>query len=179
MLIATFGPSTGWSGKTITQEGGAFTLEGHGTVTAQDVLAYDEKGQLIWAYDGLREWVQQLATVGAVAALQIPPIEATPPLMGSKVTGKPKRPLYRRWWVYVVGVFVLLFAIGAISNAVNPPKKPHPVAMQTAATTPTQTPSPPSTLPSIGKRTTASQCSRTSRRNPRCSPPKTSATGPV
>src|SRR5262249_23015566 len=34
-------------------------------------------------------------------------------------------------------------------------------------------------FPNIGIRTNMSQCSRTSRLNPRCSPPKTKATGPL
>ena len=41
MLIATFGPTTGWVGKTITWDEGVFTLAGHGVVTAADVLKYD------------------------------------------------------------------------------------------------------------------------------------------
>ena len=49
MPVATFGPTTGWSGKTITYEAGVFTLEEHGVITTADVLSYDEKGQLIWA----------------------------------------------------------------------------------------------------------------------------------
>jgi len=58
MLVATFTTSTGWAGKTITYEEGGFTLEGHGAILAADVLAYDGQGQLEWAYDSLREWVQ-------------------------------------------------------------------------------------------------------------------------
>ena len=33
MIIATFGPDTGWAGKTITQVGDVFTLEGHGPIS--------------------------------------------------------------------------------------------------------------------------------------------------
>ena len=63
MVIATFGPSTGWSGRSITYDAGQFVLEGHGPISAANVNNYDELSQLIWAYDGLREWVQ--ASVGA------------------------------------------------------------------------------------------------------------------
>ena len=63
MLIATFGPTTQWVGKTITYDNGLFTLEGHGPIPAQGVLDYDRQGHLAWAYDGLREWVQGLAVV--------------------------------------------------------------------------------------------------------------------
>ena len=41
MVIATFGPTTAWHGKTITYENQQFTLEGHGAITAQDVVAYE------------------------------------------------------------------------------------------------------------------------------------------
>lgn len=57
MLVATFGPSTGWAGKTITREGEVFTLEDHGPISAADVMEYDRQGQLVWANDGTRAWV--------------------------------------------------------------------------------------------------------------------------
>lgn len=57
MIIATFGPTTGWAGKAITREGEVFTLEGHGPITAADVMEYDRQGQLVWANDGARAWV--------------------------------------------------------------------------------------------------------------------------
>ena len=60
MVIATFNSATGWAGKTITYDDGVFTLEGHGTITAQDVLSYDEAGHIEWAHDGLRDWTRQL-----------------------------------------------------------------------------------------------------------------------
>ena len=62
MLIATFNASTGWAGKTVHHENDQFVLEGHGPISAADVLAYDEQGYLDWANDGTRAWVQ--ATVG-------------------------------------------------------------------------------------------------------------------
>ena len=34
MLLATFGPTVGWAGKTITFENEQFTLEGHGVISA-------------------------------------------------------------------------------------------------------------------------------------------------
>jgi len=61
MLIATFGPSTGWVGKKIVYEGQRFVLEGYGEITAQGVLEYDRQAHLDWAYDGLREWVGEMA----------------------------------------------------------------------------------------------------------------------
>ncbi len=80
MLVATFGPTTGWAGRTITFYDGRFTLEGHGFVTAHDVLEYDRQGHLAWAYDGLREWAYSLAP---------PPPPARPP---SRARRRPSRP---------------------------------------------------------------------------------------
>jgi hypothetical protein len=57
MLIATFGPSTAWVGKTIAFEDEQFILEGHGPITASDVMEYDRQGHLLWASDGTRAWV--------------------------------------------------------------------------------------------------------------------------
>lgn len=57
MLIATFGPTTAWAGKTITREGDTFILEGHGRITAADVMEYDRQGQPVWVNDGTRAWV--------------------------------------------------------------------------------------------------------------------------
>ena len=73
MLIATFGPSTGWSGKKITREGDAFVLEDHGPITAADVMEYDRQGQLQWATEGTRGWVgSQIQTVAAPHAASSP-----------------------------------------------------------------------------------------------------------
>jgi hypothetical protein len=60
MIIATFNAATGWAGKSITHDEGVFTLEGHGPITAQDVLSYDAAGHIEWAYDGLKDWTCQL-----------------------------------------------------------------------------------------------------------------------
>lgn len=62
MIIATFGPTTGWAGKTITREGDVFTLEDHGPITAVDVMEYDRQGHLVWANDGTRSRVVAAAT---------------------------------------------------------------------------------------------------------------------
>lgn len=58
MVIATFGPTTGWVGKTITFKKKQFILEGYGPVTAQDVMEYDKQGHLVWADSGKRAWVE-------------------------------------------------------------------------------------------------------------------------
>jgi hypothetical protein len=72
MLIATFGPTTGWAGKTITREGDAFILQDHGPISAADVMEYDGQGHLIWADQGTRAWI------GSLARTQVPPHSDSP-----------------------------------------------------------------------------------------------------
>jgi hypothetical protein len=62
MRVATFGPTTAWMGIGIEYDGRQFHLEGHGAIPPQALLDYDRLGQIDWAYAGLREWVQTLAT---------------------------------------------------------------------------------------------------------------------
>jgi hypothetical protein len=61
LVVATFGASTAWCGKTIVFSDGVFFLEDHGPIQAADVLTYEEQGDLGWAYDGFRDWVAQCA----------------------------------------------------------------------------------------------------------------------
>ncbi len=61
MLIATFGPSTGWAGRQITFEDDAFMLEGYGPLSPADVREYDRQGHLTWANDATRAWVESTA----------------------------------------------------------------------------------------------------------------------
>ena len=68
MIIATFNSTTGWVGRTINHDDGVFTLEGHGSITAQDVLSYDQAGHIEWAYDGLKDWMCQLCQSAAESA---------------------------------------------------------------------------------------------------------------
>jgi hypothetical protein len=64
MLVATFGSTTGWVGKTITHENGTFTLQDHGPITAAAVMEYDRQGHLLWPNEGTRAWVGGLARMG-------------------------------------------------------------------------------------------------------------------
>ena len=75
MIIATFGASTAWQGKSITFDDGRFMLEDLGQIQPQAVVEYDRQGHLQWAYDGLREWVYQ--TAGEAPAPVAPSV--TPP----------------------------------------------------------------------------------------------------
>ena len=67
MLVATFGPTTGWSGKVITLDGELFTLQDYGPITASDVLTYDRQGHLVWADGGMRAWVESKASAPQAA----------------------------------------------------------------------------------------------------------------
>jgi hypothetical protein len=71
MLIATFGPTTEWVGKTIIREGDVFLLEDHGPVSARDVMEYDKQGHLVWADVGTRAWVGSLALAAPAAPATI------------------------------------------------------------------------------------------------------------
>jgi hypothetical protein len=66
--VATFGASTGWVGRGIDYENGQFTLDGHGVIPPEALLDYDGRGQIEWAYAGLREWVQAWVTQSAATA---------------------------------------------------------------------------------------------------------------
>ena len=77
MLIATFGPTTAWVGKTITREGDSFILEGHGPITATDVMDYDRRGQLVWASDGVRAWVGSRARSASDSRIASSPVLPT------------------------------------------------------------------------------------------------------
>lgn len=155
MIIATFGPSTGWAGKTIDYNDGHFTLEGHGPVSAADVLAYDGQGHLDWAYEGLREWVEQCAAGGDNAL----PTATTTSL--PTTIQQPRRKSRALKVVLIVagalvGLFVVLVVIGAIvggdsgdggtTTAAAPPEVAQPATptatIQAATKTPTPAPTP-------------------------------------
>src|SRR5665647_786700 len=106
MLVATFGPSTGWNGKTITYDAGVFTLEDQGTISAADVLAYDRQGHLQWAYAGLREWT-------ATQAEQTQPIA---PLVGAAVsdTAANRSATNHRYLLVALVTIAALFALAAV-----------------------------------------------------------------
>jgi hypothetical protein len=68
MLVATFGESTAWVGKTITWEEEQFFLEGYGGIVAERVVDYDRQGHLIWPYPGMRAWVYARAGFAPLAS---------------------------------------------------------------------------------------------------------------
>ena len=83
MLVATFGPTTEWVGKTITFENEQFILEGHGPITASGVLQYHEQGHLVWGSDEVATWVVsraewEAAATAAMSTHQVQPPRSTP-----------------------------------------------------------------------------------------------------
>jgi hypothetical protein len=86
MIVARFTPATGWAGKSITYDDGQFALQDHGPVVVQDVLRYDQLGQLLWEYDGLCEWAHEVAAGAAGSpAVSGYPLQAGTPAATSDV----------------------------------------------------------------------------------------------
>ena len=99
-------------GKTITYEDGRFTLEGQGPISAADVLTYDRQGHIFWAYAGLREWVQQVATSGVATVPTAQPLTDTQPAQGSR--GFPA------WAIVLIAVAAFVVLAGVIAAAFVP-----------------------------------------------------------
>jgi hypothetical protein len=91
MIIATFGPTTAWLGRSIAREGHVFVLEGHGPVSAEDVMEYDRQGHLAWATDGTRAWVETMAAASR-ASQAAPPTITSAASATSGVPGVPGVP---------------------------------------------------------------------------------------
>lgn len=104
MLIATFGPTTAWVGKTITYDGRAFLLESHGPVPAAAVLEYDRQGHLVWASEETKELVHTVAQAAAA--------ETTVPRGPAAVEQKKGLP-----WLLVVGVIAVVLVVFIVAIA--------------------------------------------------------------
>jgi len=143
MLIATFGPTTAWVGKSITFDKEQFILEGHGPVSTVDVMEYGRQGHLIWANDGTRAWVG--AKAKGSHASHATPATATAPSTTSKTPGattgvgsqpSPGKPTYLKR-VLVLAIALLVVAnvvlVLAIAGAVRGPSKAVDSVAQTAA----------------------------------------------
>lgn len=127
MLVATFGPTTAWVGRTITWDGSQFVLEGHGRVPAAALVDYDQHGHLQWASAELRSWAWAYAhweaggaqTTPAQAAAQPwaagqPHVLAPPTAAGAPAGGKKPFPA----WAIVLIVVAVLLPIGAMFAAI-------------------------------------------------------------
>jgi len=124
MLVATFGPSTAWAGKTITWDGSQFVLEGFGRVPAAALVDYDQHGHLQWASAELRTWTWAYAHWEASGA---PPAQtAAQPYAAAQPYGAAqpgaigpaggKKPFPA--WAIVLIVAAVLLPIGGIFAAI-------------------------------------------------------------
>ena len=133
MIIATFGPSTGWNGKSITYDGRSFILEDHGPITAQAVLDYDRQGHLTWASDTARELVQTMAGAASSPAVTTPPVVVSP---AADPAGPVTQAKKRRRWPKVLGItLAVLIILGIIGAIVSPPEDENTAATQSAVDT--------------------------------------------
>jgi len=149
MVIATFRPGTPNAGQTIEYENEVFWMTGGARLTAAQVFEYGHAGQIEWAYEGMRQWVYE------IAGAQTPPA-ATPPgptfVAGMPPTRGPSPKMSKDVKVAALvggGVIVLILVLGIVAVAVAPSEKTPapsqtPVAKVTAKATATTTPSPSS-----------------------------------
>jgi len=85
MIVATYGPTSPHVGKQVVWQDGKLLVDGL-PLTPQQVLDFDARGELQWAYDGLREWVVGLIeppTAPTPPVDQVPPQEAAPTVLES------------------------------------------------------------------------------------------------
>lgn len=86
-VVAAFGPSTAWVGKTLTMVGyDIYLVEGVGVVSAEGVMSYERQGHLDWRSIADRNRVSQ------VASWVPPPPEPPSPLPARTVKPRPARP---------------------------------------------------------------------------------------
>ena len=131
MLVASFGPTTAWVGKTITWDGNQFVLEGHGSIPAAVLVGYDQQGHLQWASAELRSWAwayarweaggappaQAAAQAQAVAqpqAAALPWAAAQPAAAGRPAGGKKPFPV----WAIVLIVAAVVILAGGLFAAI-------------------------------------------------------------
>ena len=64
LTVATFNSATGWSGRCIVHDRGLLQIEGVCTVLPAHVLTYARRGEITWASDALRGWIEEWAAGG-------------------------------------------------------------------------------------------------------------------
>ena len=134
MLVATFGPTTAWVGKTVTWDGNQFVLEGYGRIPGSALVDYDQQGHLQWASAELRSWAWSYAhweTSGA-APVQVAtqtqavaqplttaqPWATTQPYAAAPPAGA-KKPI--PVWAIVLRVAAVLLPVGGLFAAIAIP----------------------------------------------------------
>lgn len=122
MLVATFGTTTAWVGKTITWDGYQFVLEGYGRVPAAALIDYDQQGHLRWASAELRSWAWSYAQWEAGRAPQAqavgqPQVAAQPYAAAQPAGAKKPFPV----WAIVLIVAVVVLLVGGLFAAIMIP----------------------------------------------------------
>ena len=146
MIIATFGPTTGWDGKTISFEDDAFVLEGYGPIRPEGVMEYDRGGHLTWANDATRAWVHSLTQKEPKTADATPEPSVTTPDNAASGTQAGERQAPRRSRIsplslaiaggsLVVVVVVLALAFSGVFGGKAPPVSGSSQPAATQATT--------------------------------------------
>lgn len=105
MVVATFGPSTGWAGKSIDYSGEKFFLEEIGAISRQDVVEYDQQGHLVWESPETRAWV-----IGVMGSSYLPAqatVAAEPAKMIVVATFNPETGWAGKTITHCDGVFTL------------------------------------------------------------------------
>jgi hypothetical protein len=59
VIVGSFGSASAWACGQVDYDNGVFTVDGEAFSLA-DLLAADQQGLIVWAYDGLREWASGL-----------------------------------------------------------------------------------------------------------------------
>lgn len=114
MLIATFGPTTAWLGRRITREGDICVLDGHGPITADEIMEYDRQGHLVWVNAGARAWVGSKTTAwqsrtDVASGASTDPQTTTPQDVTNRVGDPtPKRKTTRLKLALVLAIVVLV-----------------------------------------------------------------------
>lgn len=109
MLVATFGPTTGWAGRQITWDGTRFVLAGHGPITAAGLVEYDRLGQLQWTSVEVRDWAFSVARWEAWSA---------PPM--ARPAGAHARKGFPAWAIILIIAAVLVLVLGILSAILIP-----------------------------------------------------------
>ena len=120
MIVATFNASTGWAGKSIAYEGSQFVLDGHGVISAEDVMKYDQDGQLAWDSDGTRAWVGSMAAKPAQVPPQSPGSASSPttrPADDGRTPGQ-KTASIAGVFLLVIGLIMFFYFAAAFDTSV-------------------------------------------------------------
>ena len=117
MLVAAFGPTTGWAGRQITWDGTGFVLAGHGPITAAGLVEYDRLGQLQWTSVAIRDWAFSVARWEASSA---PPMARPAGAMAGAGAEARARRGFPAWAIILIIAGVLVPVLGILSAILIP-----------------------------------------------------------